>query len=169
MRLHAVVLGLFVWLAGCAVAPASRDAEVVARWTSQQQAPVIVRKWIPGFVPAEAWKVDTLTIYGDGTWQASRAFAPVTGRPDTVVASGSLSQDALREVLDRAFDRGADGTRFVDLPARVEPGIVDVSVESLALSIENASHSVTLMGSAPAAYARFADAITARTIKVPFD
>ncbi|MBO9540191.1 hypothetical protein J7643_06325 [bacterium] len=169
MRALLVLGGLTACLVGCAVASAPKETEVVARWTSQQTAPVITRKWMAGFVPAEAWKVDTLRVYGDGRWVATRAFAPVSNRPDSVVASGSLSQDALREVLDKAFERSADGTRFVDLPARVESGIADVSAETLSLSIENASHSVSLSGTTPPAYRRFAEALTARTIAVPFD
>jgi hypothetical protein len=98
-----------------------------------------------------------------------RAFAPVASRSDAVVASGSLNQDALQEVLNMAFERGGDGKRFVDLPERVDSGITDIPVESLSLTIENASHSVILSGTPPLAYRRFAERLTARTIAVPFD
>lgn len=155
-------------LVGCDAPGFFKGQGETPRWSTTQAAPVITERWLDGFVPVEEWNEDTLRIYGSGRWEATRAHAPSTGKPSVVVASGSISQDALQVLFAKAFERPLGGTSFLDLPAKIDPGVADAPVVTLGLSIENASHSVTVLGTKPEAFRRFEAAIASQTVTVPF-
>lgn len=167
MRVAACLIAV-VALVGCDVPTILKGQGGTPRWSQTQATPIITERWLDGFVPAEEWNEDTLRIYGDGRWEATRAYGSTTGSPSVTVASGSLSQQALDGMLAKAFERPLGGQSFLDLPARISPGITDVPVVTLALSIENASHSVTVEGPKPEAFRRFEEAIASATVQVPF-
>lgn len=157
-----------VSLVGCDAPGFFQGQNAAPRWSATQATPVITEKWLDGFVPVEEWNEDTLNIYGNGRWEATRAYASTTGRPTVVVASGSIGQEALGALLAKAFERPLGGQSFLDLPARIDPGITDVPVVTLGLSIDNASHSVTVLGQKPEPFLRFERAIASQTVAVPF-
>lgn len=167
MRVVACVTALA--LVGCEAPGFFTGQGSTPRWSTTQTTPVITEQWVDGFVPAEDWNTDTIAIYGNGRWEATRAYAPSTGKPSVVVASGSISQERLNGLLARAFERPFGGKSFLDLPARVESGIADAPVQTLGVSIDNASHSVTVSGDKPDAYKRFETAIASETLAVPFN
>lgn len=162
-----ICLAAVAALVGCE-APFFKAQEATPRWSATQSTPVITERWLDGFVPIEQWNEDTLRIYGSGAWEATRAWAPSTGKPTTVVASGSLTPEALNLLLAKAFERPLGGRSFLDLPARVDPGITDVGQATLAVSIDNASHSVTVLGPKPEPFVRFESAIASQTVAIPF-
>ncbi len=162
-------LATVVALAGCSTPGFFTGQNAAPRWSPAQTQPVISEKWVDGFVPVEQFKMDTLAIFGNGSWTATREFGSGTGSPSVVVASGSISQEALSGLLAKAFERPFGGQSFLDLPARIDPGITDVGYVTLAVSIDNASHSVTVVGTKPEAFVRFEQAIASQTVAVPFN
>lgn len=167
----ALALGFVIALGmgGCAGFPfVGSVTEPVPTWDPAAKQPVMLQEWQDGFVPAEDWNVDTVRIYWDGRWEAERTFASGLDKPPVMVASGSLSADALRTLLGTVFTRTESGKRFLDLPERVDAGITDVPVTRIAIAIQNASHSVSVSGPNPEAFDRVQKAMASRTIAVPF-
>lgn len=136
-------------------------------WSTTQEAPVLTQQWQDGFTPVERWKADTLRVYGSGRWEAMRAYAPSTQKPSEVMASGSISQEALGGILAKAFERPLGAQSFLDLPAKVDPGITDAPAQMLAVSIDNASHSVTVLGPRPEPFERLRAAVASQTVAIP--
>ena len=170
-RVGAIALGVVITIGvgGCAGFPFAGNApDPVPSWDPTAKKPVMLQEWQDGFVPAEDWNVDTVRIYGDGRWEAERQYASGLDKPPVMVASGSLSSDALHDLLGTVFTRNASGKRFLDLPERVDAGITDVPITRLAVDIQNASHSVSVSGPNPDAFDRVQKAMAARTIAVPF-
>lgn len=160
---------LTLGVAGCAGFPFGIGApDSVPEWDAAATQPVMVQEWQAGFVAPQDWKVDTVRIFGNGRWEAERTFASGLNKPPATVATGSLSADALQSLLGTVFVRAGSGKRFVDLPERVDPGLADAPVTRIAVSIRNASHSVSVIGPKPDAFAKVQEAMASRTKAVPF-
>ena len=165
--------GLAMGLTACASFPfAIGSPDTVPRWDPAATQPVLTQEWLDGFVAPADWNVDTVRIYGDGRWEAERTYSAEAGKPPVMVASGSLSADAMKTLLGTVFVKAEDGKRFVDLPERVESGITDIPTLRIAVSIQNASHSVTAPAltsiAKPPAFTRVAQEMASRTVAVPF-
>jgi len=162
-----LVLVTVVALAGCDAPLFFKSQDATPRWSAAQPNPVITEKWVPGFGPATDWKIDTLRVYGDGRWEVNRDFETSTASPSEIVASGSMTPETLKGVLAKAFERPFGGQSFLDLPEHVPAQVADAPVVTLGVSIDNASHSVTVTGPMPDAFTRFETAIASQTVRLP--
>ncbi len=140
----------------------------VPRWEPSATEPVLTQQWLDGFVPQEDWNVDTVRVYGSGRWEAERTFSSNLNKPALTIATGSLSPETMRTLLGTVFVRAEGGQRFLDLPERVDAGITDVPVTRVTVSIQNASHSVSVSGPKPKAFELVQNALSKQTVAVPF-
>lgn len=168
MRKVLLVVTMASLLAGCAAGASFwRWGGMQPNYNTNASVSVIEQRHATGTVAPQYYHEDSLVIYGNGDWIATRVH-PYTNPPKKEgVGAGMLSRDQLQRLVDMAFESPGSGLpRFIDLPQTVDTGAIGGARRSILLSLEGGTHSVAVSGQAPEAFNRLDDAIGAATIKL---
>lgn len=168
MRMVVLCVSMASLLAGCAAGGSFlRWGGMQPRYSTNANVSVIEQRHTTGTVAPQYYHEDTVVIYGNGDWIASRVYPYVNPPKKEGVGAGMLSRDQLQRLVDMAFESpGAGQSRFIDLPQTVDTGAIGGGRRSILLTLEGGTHSVAVDGRAPEAFNRFDDAIASATVKL---
>lgn len=155
-------------LAGCAAGGAFwRWGGMQPRYNANASVSVIEQRHSSGTVAPQYYQEETVVVYGNGDWIATRVHPYTTPPKKEGIGAGMLSRDELQHLVDLAFQSPGGGKpAFVDLPQNVDSGAIGGSRRSILLNLEGGTHSVAVSGTAPEAFNRLDDAIGEATIKL---
>ncbi|HEY9855506.1 MAG TPA: hypothetical protein V6D05_07205 [Stenomitos sp.] len=168
MRKVLLCVSLASLLAGCAAGGSFwRWGGMQPRYSANANVTVIEQRHTTGTVAPQYYNEESVVIYGNGDWIATRVYPYTTPPKKEGIGAGMLSRDQLQRLVDVAFESPGGGQpRFIDLPQTVDSGAVGGGRRSIVLTLEGGTHSVAVNGPAPEAFNRLDDAIGAATVKL---